>query len=73
MTWSQFVHHRLGDDVHRPARHVPGEQRDAVGVGLEAEVLRFMSASVLLLLPHRAGEGAPKRADEGYADSAGLT
>ncbi len=26
------------DDVHRPARHVPGDERDAIGVDVEGEV-----------------------------------
>ena len=30
--------HRLVDDVHRAAGHVPGDERDAVGVDVELEV-----------------------------------
>ena len=31
MIASSFVHHRPGEDVHRAARHVPGDDGDAVG------------------------------------------
>ena len=34
----EFVHHLFGEDVHRTVRHVPGDQRDAVGVGFDGEV-----------------------------------
>ncbi len=35
----KLVHHLFGEDVHRAARHVPGDERDAVGVRLDAEIL----------------------------------
>ena len=34
----QLVHHFCRDDIHRPARYVPGCGGDAVGVDLEAEI-----------------------------------
>ena len=36
----QLVHHLRGDDVHGAPRHVPGRERDAVAVRLDAEVLQ---------------------------------
>ena len=34
----KLLAHLGGDDVHRAAGHVPGRERDAVGIGLEAEI-----------------------------------
>ena len=34
----EFLDHRRVDDVHRAARHVPGDERDAVGVDVELEI-----------------------------------
>ena len=34
----EFVHHLFGDDVHRTARHIPDQRRDAGFVRLEAEI-----------------------------------
>ncbi len=41
----EFVHHLDGEDVHGTVRHVPGDQRNAVGVGFSAEVLVGHSSS----------------------------
>ena len=35
---SEFLAHRAVDDVHRPARHVPCDEGDAVGIGFDGEV-----------------------------------
>ena len=35
----QLVHHLFGEDVHRAAGHVPGDERDAVGVGFEVKLV----------------------------------
>ena len=35
----ELRHHLHGDDVHRAAGHVPGRERNAVGIDLEAEIL----------------------------------
>ena len=35
---AELIHHRIGEDVHGTAGHVPGRQRDPVGIGLESEV-----------------------------------
>ena len=35
----EFLDHRKIDQVHRASRHVPGNERNAVGVGLELEIL----------------------------------
>ena len=42
----ELVHHLLGEDVHRAARHVPGDERDAVGVGFDGEI-RVVMMSIL--------------------------
>jgi hypothetical protein len=36
---AEFVHHLRGEDIHRAVWHVPGDDRDAVGVGSDVEVL----------------------------------
>ena len=38
MIAEEFLHHLGGDDVHRTAGHVPGRERDAVAVDVEAEI-----------------------------------
>jgi hypothetical protein len=38
-----LVDHRHVDDVHRLARHVPGDQRNAVGVDFELEIGHWYS------------------------------
>ena len=57
----EFFHHFRVDDVHRPARHVPGDQRDAVGVDLEAEILEGHTH-----LPFVSLFASPQRQRENY-------
>src|SRR5690606_32902670 len=35
----EFVHHLLGEDVHRPVLHVPGDEGDAVGIDIDGEIV----------------------------------
>ena len=46
--------HRQVDDVHRAAGHVPGDERDAVGVGVELEVLEPSGLRASTCAPRRA-------------------
>ena len=54
----KLLHHLEVDDVHRAAGHVPGDERDAVGVGVELE-MDDGHGSVSLL----AGYGSPDCAE----------
>ena len=48
------------DDVHRAAGHVPGRVRDAVGVGLEAEI-REVHRGLLTRAIAGQAKGSPAR------------
>ena len=57
----QLFHHFGVDHVHRPARHVPGDQGNAVGIDLEGEILEGHTH-----LPFVSLFASPQRQRENY-------
>ena len=71
---ADLADHRGGQGVHRPARHVEGDEGDAVGVDVDLEVFHGSVPQVLAaVIPHPpvpAGRAPPSPGGRG--DGAGL-